>query len=373
MALYTETGQTFPQVTGSSTTSPTISVGAIQILFQQVLCSGKLLTFFASIFGLWPIKWTSQLAIFTIYLVITIICFVPWYNFYLHDASATYCFLVIIWKLLLPILYFLPYLLMFHYNIVSSRKRHVFSLPSAFLKTSNMERLVLNIQFILLCCSFIIYFYVIYCESCTILQQIFQIEFLFISCFGTLLACFLFAVLTCAMHKSASECHIAICNLNEGSLDDVINIHQDLCDRVLATCQALQPWFVKHWLLLGAQSQTVLTILVGYVVVDFSKEPYFSFPTVFLPYLFLLPSLYATRVTRKCQSIIGKINNSRPRDWGDSHPFRKREILNNFVLYANGVSCEYRVLGINFGDTLGWLSFMFSILALGFKLFYHEF
>ena len=228
VALYTETGQTSPQVTGSSTTSPTISVGAIQILFQQVLCSGKLLTFFASIFGLWPIKCTLQLAVFTIYLVITIICFVPWYDFYLHDASATYCFLVIIWKLLLPISYFLPYLLMFHYTIVSSRKRHVFSLPSAFLKTSNMERLVLNIQFILSCCSFIIYLYVIYCESCTILQQIFQIEFLFISCFGTLLACFLFAVLTCAMHKSASECHIAICNLNEGSLDDVINIHQDL-------------------------------------------------------------------------------------------------------------------------------------------------
>ena len=138
---------------------------------------------------------------------------------------------------------------------------------------------------------------------------------------------------------------------------------------MLTTCQALQPWFVTHWLLLGAQ--TVLTILVGYVVVDFSKEPYFSFPTVFVPYLFLLPSLYATRVTRKCQSIISKINNSRPRDWGDAHPFRKRKILNHFVLYANGVSCEYRVLGINFGDTLGWLSFMFSILALGFKLFYH--
>ena len=377
VTLHTETCQAFPQVTGSSTTS--FSAEVIQISFQQVLCSGKLLKFFASIFGLWPMKRRLQLAVFTTFLAIDIFGFVYivhqsyYYIYYLHkNATYSYMYLSYVWEFLLPVSYVLSYLLMFHYTIVSSRKRHVFSLPSACLKTSNLERLLLNIQFIILCCSLTTYFFVSnshFCTDCTILVQFSRIA-LYIFSVGTFLTCLVFATLTCALHKSASECHIIICGLNEGSLEDVINIHQDLCDCVFATCKALQPWFVTHWLLLGAES--VITILLC-VYEGFSHNPYLSFPITLVPYLFLLPSLYAARVTRRCQSIISEINNSRPRDWGDAHPFRKRKILNHFVLYANGVSCGYRVFGVNFGDTLGWLSFMFSIVALGFKLFYHQF
>ena len=136
---------------------------------------------------------------------------------------------------------------------------------------------------------------------------------------------------------------------------------------MFATCKALQPWFVTHWMLLAAGS---VTTILRCVYVDLSHDPIFSFPIILVLYLFLLPSLYAARVTRKCQKIIIEVNNSRPRDWGDKHPFRKRKNLNCFVSYANGVSCGYRVFNINFGETLGWLSFIFSMVSVGFELFH---
>ena len=338
-----ETGQTLPQVAGRSTYS--VNAGSIRVMFKQILYSGKLLKFFASMFGLWPIKRKAQLTIFTIFVVISLFAFVYvihriYYNFDISHQkiklfSSTSSFLYMAWYIILPISCLISYLLMFHYSVIGGRKEQVFSIPSACLKTGNTEWLILNVQLIFSCCISLTYLgmsNIKICTGCTVLLHASHLA-LFISALGMLLACFVFVALACALHTSASECHIAICSLNEGSLDDVINIHQDLCDRVFATCKALQPWFVTHWMLLAAGS---VTTILRCVYVDLSHDPNFSFPIILVLYLFLLPSLYAARVTRKCQKIIIEVNNSRPRDWGDKHPFRKRKNLNCFVSYANG-------------------------------------
>ena len=206
-----ETGQTLPQVAGRSTYS--VNAGSIRVMFKQILYSGKLLNFFASMFGLWPIKRKVQLTVFTIFVVISLSSF-----------------LYVAWYTILPISCLLSYLLMFHYSVIGGRKEQVFSIPSACLKTGNTEWLILNVQLIFSCCIYLTYLgmsNIKICTGCTILLHASHLA-LFISALGMLLACFVFVALACALHTSASECHNAICSLNEGSLDDVINIHQDL-------------------------------------------------------------------------------------------------------------------------------------------------
>ena len=91
-------------------------------------------------------------------------------------------------------------------------------------------------------------------------------------------------------------------NIQNGTLDDIIRIHGDLCTIVFDTVSAYSVWFVLHWFTYGA---SVLFDAI-YIAEEISSNAptknmvYLGFLFVCLLYVFLLPCICAARITSHC-------------------------------------------------------------------------
>ena len=168
---------------------------------------------------------------------------------------------------------------------------------------------------------------------------------------------FLFAMVTCSLINKVDKCYHDIQVHNEGNIDDVIDLHQNMCDHVFNTCRAL----VSHWIFFGLS--TAGTIFP--TVLDFKNNSYLFFPAFKLLYLFLMACFYAARLTAKCQDVLREFNFIRARDLGLTHPLRNRGTLNQkyFLFYVLQARCDFRVLSFNFGESFAWMSLVWGILT----------
>jgi len=91
-------------------------------------------------------------------------------------------------------------------------------------------------------------------------------------------------------------------DLQNRTLDDIIILHEDLCTVVFSTVSAYSVWFVLHWFTYGAG--VVLSVI--YLSKEFLHGKrtlnlvYLCLFFVFHLYLFLLPCLFAARITCCC-------------------------------------------------------------------------
>ena len=95
-------------------------------------------------------------------------------------------------------------------------------------------------------------------------------------------------------------------DLQNGGLDDVILIHEELCTVVFSTVSAYSVWFVLHWFTYGAS--IVLSII--HISKEFRSKDEYGTPTlnlvyislifVFHLYMFLFPCILAARITSCC-------------------------------------------------------------------------
>ena len=91
-----------------------------------------------------------------------------------------------------------------------------------------------------------------------------------------------------------------------GTLDDVIRIHENLCTVVFNTVSAYSVWFVLHWVTYGA-GVVVAVIYLSEQVASSVKYRTPSMDLVFLVltfvgllYLFVFPCFCAARITSRC-------------------------------------------------------------------------
>lgn len=85
--------------------------------------------------------------------------------------------------------------------------------------------------------------------------------------------------------------------------------------------------------------------------------------------IFLVPCVYASRVTWKSDNLLYKVNNTSSGDWNDGHPFRERINVNEFILYAERTKCGFKIGKVTFGSSGTWISVFLGLLGLGVKLF----
>ena len=104
----------------------------------------------------------------------------------------------------------------------------------------------------------------------------------------------------------ASDAKRRIHNRNIGTLDDIIEIHEALCTLVFNTVSTYKLWFVFHWLSYGV----VVILSVIYLSIEFHSRHKYGTPTLNLVYLclffvchvylFLVPCIFAARITSCC-------------------------------------------------------------------------
>jgi len=168
----------------------------------------------------------------------------------------------------------------------------------------------------------------------------------------------------------AQDAFRLIQDIQNGTLDDVIRIHENLCTVVFNTVSAYSVWFVLHWFTYGAG--------VVVAVIYFSEEVALSVKLhtpslllvfhgltfVCLLYLFVFPSFCASRITSSCAGIYERINRTTSDDWNEGHPFRDRRNIALFISYAKDRRCGFQVGRITFDTSLTWVSFLLGLTAL---------
>ena len=85
--------------------------------------------------------------------------------------------------------------------------------------------------------------------------------------------------------------------------------------------------------------------------------------------IFLIPCVYASRVSWKSDDMLYKLNNMSSADWSDGHPFRERVNVNEFIFYAERSKCGFRIGKVTFGSNGTWISVCIGLLGLGVRVF----
>ena len=249
-------------------------------------------------------------------------------------------------------------------------------LASAQAKVTSREWLLINVMLII--CSVIV--------TVAVAFQISVIERsktkfysmygsgLLIVYFTAFTCCCVFSVLTCALGSLADTCFQEICNMGDGNLNDVTAIHQKLCKQLSTASQSLRSWFVVHWVMFGMYCFAVFVF--DYKHATFMSREFGGASNTFLVVafilnvtIFLVPCVYASRVTWKCDDFLFKINNMSAEDWTEGHPFRERVNVNEFIFYAERSKCGFRIGKMTFGSSGTWISVLVSLLGLVVRLF----
>lgn len=187
--------------------------------------------------------------------------------------------------------------------------------------------------------------------------------------------CHVFAVSSFTLGTFAQDAYRLIQNDRNRTLDDVIRIHEDLCTVVFNTVSAYSMWFVVHWFTYGVG----IVLSVIYISKELLSRNKYGTETINLVYLglffvchlylFLLPCLFAARITNSCTGIYENINCTTSDDWNEGHPFRDRDNIAWFISYAKDRRCGFKVGRITFNTSLAWLSFFFGLTGLLYHFF----
>ena len=171
-----------------------------------------------------------------------------------------------------------------------------------------------------------------------------------------------FAMMAAALETYAENCFSRILQLQSGTIDDVIDIHERLCKHVFETVSGLKFWFVAHWF--SYWIACIIYILnielrINTKIDSYSQYNMFRYVMLLLIvlYSFICPCVYASRVTSACRNIISRLNKTRTRDWSPDHPFYCRATLDSFIFYAERRECGFKIGQITFNSMLAWISF----------------
>ena len=251
-----------------------------------------------------------------------------------------------------------------------------FSLASAQAKVSSREWLLINAMLVL--CSLAITI-----ASAFRISAVGYSKMKFYGIFGlgilivyltAFICCYVFAVVSCALVSLVDACFEEIRNMGERTLNYVTAAHQKLCRKLSTASQSFKTWFIVHWLMFGANCLAVFVFDSMHFSL-FSRH-FSGAPTVFMAVafvlnfsIFLVPCVYASRVTWKCNDLLSKVNSMSSGNWNEWHPFRDRTVVNEFIFYAERSKCGFGIGSVAFGSSGTWISLCLGLLGLGARLF----
>ncbi|KAL9983362.1 hypothetical protein ACROYT_G005521 [Oculina patagonica] len=185
----------------------------------------------------------------------------------------------------------------------------------------------------------------------------------FVALWASVNTCHVFAVSSFTIGTFAQDAFRLIRDVQNGTLDDVIRIHEDLCTVVFNTVSAYSVWFVVHWFTYGV-GVVAAVIFMSELVFFWDKYPVFfkvtiSFFLLCFFYVFILPCVCAARITSSCA-----VNCTTSNDWNEGHPFKDRRNISLFMSYAKDRRCGFKVGRITFNTSLAWFSLFLGLTAL---------
>lgn len=192
---------------------------------------------------------------------------------------------------------------------------------------------------------------------------------IFINYCTGIFCCSVFAIVSFAMNNLVTECSSNIVKAVDGDLNTIIALHQQLRDKLIIISGFFKIWFLVHWIMFGANCLSFLAFYsIQYSIMLNSKTvEYEVFILVSTLIIFVIPCVFASRVTWKCKELVHHLNNKKQQNWA-GHPFSDRGALNNFIFYAERSNCGFRVGNFTF-DTKGtWISVLLGVTGLILKL-----
>ena len=90
--------------------------------------------------------------------------------------------------------------------------------------------------------------------------------------------------------------------VEDESIDDIIEIHEDLCKVVFNTVSAYSVWFVVHWLTYGAGVVVAVIYISEEIKYDTTASEYIFVGMLLFCcfYLFVFPCYFAASITGSC-------------------------------------------------------------------------
>ncbi|XP_068708383.1 uncharacterized protein [Montipora capricornis] len=254
----------------------------------------------------------------------------------------------------------------------SRRKPQILSLEEAHNLVKRKKWVVVNFQlvgfFILLVTSNVLNFC---CSSkgacsCDAVGAMFYVIWAIVLWLGVL-SCLVYATVINGAIAQAKQGYQQILDMDSGTVNDAIAIHQRICKISMQTIRLYHTWFLIN--------SACYFWLIGYVAIVFLTQSthmhswsifyHLSVCGVYCLFAFLHPWLSAARLTRAYSKLTRKLNTNF--QWKPNHPFSDRSKLDSFLLYASNTQCQFSQ--ITCSSSLPYISLFLALCGLGLKFF----
>ena len=202
------------------------------------------------------------------------------------------------------------------------------------------------------------------CDNCDPICAIFNALWSIVM-WLTVIACLVYATVINGAIAQAQKSNEQIIEMEGGTVNDAIEIHQRFCKIGMKTIKVYQSWFLLN-------SACYFRLIVYVVVVFLTQSSHMqSWPTfyhlsvcgLYSVFAFLHPWLQAASLTRTYSKLTRKLNTTL--QWKPNHPFSDRSKFDSFMLYASNTQCQFSQ--ITCSSSLPYISLFLALCGLGLK------
>lgn len=204
------------------------------------------------------------------------------------------------------------------------------------------------------------------CDNCDPFGAIFY-GLLSIMLWLTVVSCQVYATVVNGAIAKAHEGNDQIIEMEGGTVNDAIEIHQRFCKIGMHTIKMFHVWFLLNsacyfWLIVYV---LVIFLLPAQKPDSWTVFYHFSVLLFYSLFAFLHPWLTAARLTRTYGKLTRKLNTTF--QWKPNHPFNERSNLDSFILYAANTQCQFSQ--ITCSSSLPYISVFLALCGLGLRYF----
>lgn len=204
------------------------------------------------------------------------------------------------------------------------------------------------------------------CYNCDPFGAIFY-ALLSIMLWLTVVSCLVYATVVNGAIAQAHQGNDQIIEMEGGTVNDAIEIHQRFCKIGMPTIKMFHVWFLLNsacyfWLIVYV---LVIFLLPAQKPDSWTVFYHFSVLLFYSLFAFLHPWLTAARLTRTYGKLTRTLNTTF--HWKPNHPFNARSNLDSFILYAANTQCQFSQ--ITYSSSLPYISVFLALCGLGLRYF----
>ena len=183
----------------------------------------------------------------------------------------------------------------------------------------------------------------------------------------TVVSCLIYAIVVKGAIAQAHQGNEQITEMEGGTVNDAIEIHQRFCKIGMHTIKMFHVWFLLNsacyfWLIVYL---LLMVLLPGHGLDSWIVFYHFSVLLSYSLFAALHPWLTAARLTRTYGKLTRKLNTTF--QWKANHPFNERSQLDSFLLYAANTQCQFSQ--ITCSSSLPYISVILALCGLGIRYF----